>query len=390
MSETDSLTAIPSLYCPIPFAVHPDAEDINRAGLEWLSGFAVYDSAKQWKRYVSAKPGMLPAHVMPRAAAGPALQAASNLLFWLWAFDDLECDEAGDGLSAGNLVLLLCDLARVVEEPTGRTHSNPFLATLADLRDQLARVATPAQVARWASAMQAYFLANAGVAIQTTRDIVPDLDTYTALRIHSGAVKPTLMLLDVADGYELPSVQMERPEIWALNEMVCTIVGWDNDVLTYHKEVLRGGANHNLVAVLTREYDCSVPEAVRRAVEMRDRVLSLFLRLRDQVAQDAGPDLRRYLTGLSAWIRGHLDWGMATARYRNPDNPADLPHVLAAAPTDDDHAPLPIPSVAWWWGQLTPAATHHAALLGAVPAPASAGRDRIAGKVSARVTTQAS
>ncbi|MFJ5261121.1 hypothetical protein ACIQAC_11740 [Streptomyces sp. NPDC088387] len=354
MTDTVPVTRIPRLYCPIPFAVHPDAEEINKAGLKWLSGFRLYNCEKQWKRYVSAKPGMLPAHVMPRAPRGPALQAAANLLFWLWAFDDLECDEAGDDLSAGNLTLLLCDLARVVEAPSGRSAANPILATLADLRRQLEEVATPVQVARWASAMQAYFLANTGVAIQNQRHLVPDLDTYVTLRIHSGAVKPTLMLLDVADGYELPPAELERPEIWALNEMVCAIVGWDNDVLTYHKEVIRGGADHNLVTVLSRENNCSPAEAVAQAVEMRDRALDLFLRLREQVAADAGPDLLRYLTGLSSWIRGHLDWGMATARYRNPENPAHLPRSLAAEPSVHDQRPLPVPSIAWWWRQLRP------------------------------------
>jgi hypothetical protein len=160
------------------------------------------------------------------------------------------------------------------------------------------------------------------------------------------------MLLDVADGYELPAAQLEHPAIWALNEMVCTIVGWDNDLLTYHKEVLRGGADHNLITVLQHAYGYPADEAVSQAVAMRDRVLCLFLRLRDHVADGADLNLRRYLAGLSSWVRGHLDWGMATARYRNPENPADLPGEFADAPHDDGGEPLPIPSVAWWWGQL--------------------------------------
>jgi hypothetical protein len=350
--NTATTARIPSLYCPIQSAVHADAHEINAAGLDWISEFKIFSSQLQWKRYVRAEPGMLPACVMPRAPKGPALQAAANLLFWLWAFDDLECDEAGAGQSADDLVLLLCSLARVGEAPVGRFSANPFIASLADLRRQLERVASAVQVARWASAMQAYLLANTAVAILNTRGTVVDLDTYVTLRIHSGAVKPTLMLLDVADGYEVPAAQLERPEIWALNEMVCTIVGWDNDLLTYHKEVLRGGADHNLVTVLQRERGCSAAEAVSEAVAIRDRVLCLFLRLHDQVALDAGPDLKRYLAGLCSWVRGHLDWGMATARYRNPEAPADLPNDFADAPQDDSYEPLLIPSISWWWRQL--------------------------------------
>jgi hypothetical protein len=351
---TDTITAlrIPPFYCPILPAVHKNASDINAAGLDWMSRFGAFRTQAQWERYVSADPGMLPAQVMPRAPKGPALQASANLLFWLWAFDDFECDEADGEASAGDLVQLLCGLGRIAEAPLGRLAANPFAAALADLRSALAQVATPVQLARWSSAMHAYFLANTAAAVQNARGVVPDLNTYVTLRIHSGAVKPMLMLLDVADGYELPAWQMEHADLWALNEMVCTLVGWDNDLMTYHKEVLRGGADHNLVTVLQHAYGYSVQEAVSDAVAIRDRVLCLFLRLRDHVANGADPNLLRYLAGLSSWVRGHLDWGLSTARYLNPENPADLPGDFADAPHDDGDEPLPIPSIAWWWGQL--------------------------------------
>ena len=127
-------------------------------------------------------------------------------------------------------------------------------------------------------------------------------------------------------------------------------MGWDNDLLTYHKETRRGGADHNLVTVLARSEHLPTAEAVAKAAAIRDRVLCLFLRLRDQVTADASTELRRYLTGLQAWIRGHLDWGMATVRYRNP---ADLPQSLARTPQDAAPDPLPFPSITWWWEQLT-------------------------------------
>ena len=352
LMDTAIATRIPHLYCPIPSAIHENADEINADGLNWISRFDVFGSQRQWERYVSANPGLLPARVMPDAPKGPGLQAAANLLFWLWAFDDLECDETVAGHSAGDLVLQLCSLARTGEAPVGMSSANPFIAALADLRCQLERVATAVQVARWSSAMQAYFLANTAVTIQSSRGVVPDLDTYVSLRIHSGAVKPTLMLLDVAGGYELPAPQLERPEIWALNEMICTIVGWDNDLLSYHKEVLRGGADHNLITVLQQEYGYSTDQAVSNAVAMRDRVLCLYLRLHSQVAGRADPGLRRYLSGLSSWVRGHLDWGMATARYCNPEDPADLPDRFADTPRDDSYEPLLIPSILWWWEQL--------------------------------------
>jgi hypothetical protein len=344
--------AIPPLYCPLPSALHPDVDELNRNGLAWVAQFGLFTDKARWARYTAMNPGYLPGYVMPRSPKGPALQAAANLLFWLWAYDDLECDEVFDRGRIADHIVQLNDLARIVETPEVLRPSNPFLASLADLRAQVSKWASPVQVARWASSMQAYFMANAAAAVQRTRGKVPDLDTYVAQRVHSGAVKPTLMLLDVADRYELPAAELETPDIWALNEMVCTLVGWDNDLLSYHKEVLRGGADHNLVTVLMKTRGLPAAEAVAEAVAMREAVMWLYLRLHEQVYATAGPLLRRYLTGLSSWIRGHLDWGMTTVRYRDPEAGSDLPDCLASIPDEARREPLPVSTIAWWWDRL--------------------------------------
>lgn len=366
---------IPSLYCPLPTSLHPCVEELNADGLSWISQFMMFSDNADWKRYVAMNPGLLPGYVMPRAPMGPALQAASSLLFWLWAYDDIECDEVEDRQCFDQHILQLSDLARVAEAPLVVPPTNAFCAALADLRAQLVRTASPVQVARWASSMGAYFMANAAAAVQRRQGVVPDLDTYVAQRIHSGAVKPTLMLLDVAEGYELSPAELESPDVSALNEMVCSLVGWDNDLLTYHKEVLRGGADHNLVTVLANARGYSVEEAVEEAVDIRDRVLALYLRLHDKVRADASPELRRYLAGLSSWIRGHLDWGMTTMRYRDPEADADLPDEVAAASAAVSTEPLPIPTIAWWWERLAApsvrVSTPSSGILAGIPAPRS-------------------
>jgi hypothetical protein len=362
---------IPSLYCPLPTSLHPCVDELNADGLSWISRFMMFSDDADWQRYVAMNPGLLPGYVMPRAPMGPALQAASSLLFWLWAYDDIECDEVEDRQCFDEHILQLSDLARVAEAPSVMPHTNAFAAALADLRAQLVRTASPVQVARWASSMSAYFMANAAAAVQRRQGVIPDLDTYVAQRIHSGAVKPTLMLLDVAEGYELSPGELESPDVSALNEMVCSLVGWDNDLLTYHKEVLRGGADHNLVTVLANALGCSAAEAVEEAVDIRDRVLGLYLRLHDKVRAGASPDLRRYLAGLSSWIRGHLDWGMTTMRYRDPEADAELPDELAAASAAISSEPLAIPTIAWWWERLGSDSDGASPAPAGIPAPRS-------------------
>jgi hypothetical protein len=342
---------IPPLSCPLGSGLNTNVRHLNEAGIAWISQYRMF-SETGWRRYVAMRPGYLPGYVMPNALRGPGLLAASNLLFWLWAYDDLECDEVHGRASAEAHILRLSELARIVETPAALSSGNPFVASLSNLRRQVAAAASPMQTTRWASAMQAYFLANTAVAIHSLRGSLPDLDSYVAQRIHSGAVKPTLMMLDVAEGYEVPAEDLESPDVWALNEIVCTLVGWDNDLLSYHKEVVRGGVDHNLLAVLAESLGCPVADALLVAVDMRERVMWLYLRLHAQTWATAGPELRRYLGGLSSWIRGHLDWGLQTVRYRDLDAGAEHPDEFAPLRDDLNPEPLPIASISWWWGRL--------------------------------------
>ena len=60
------------------------------------------------------------------------------------------------------------------------------------------------------------------------------------------------------------------------------------------------------------------PEALPEAITSRDAVMDLYLQLYQRVEPVVCDATRRYLSGLSAWIRGNLDWSINSARYRRP------------------------------------------------------------------------
>ncbi len=132
-----------------------------------------------------------------------------------------------------------------------------------------------------------------------------------------------------------------------------------NDVLSYPKELAKkeAGLNHNLLTSLTSIYpEMSIKEAVGAATGMINRLMMLFLRLREQINQTADPDLRQYVDGMLDVIAGVLSFNAEYARY--------FPKELQEAAADylsawDDSPPssvlVPIEefsSVAWWWEQL--------------------------------------
>jgi hypothetical protein len=103
---------------------------------------------------------------------------------------------------------------------------------------------------------------------------------------------------------------------------------------------------------------------VAEAVALRDRVMGLFLRLREQVAAEPGasPGLRRYLDALGHYIVGSIGWMNDAPRYASPRNRNPLPVAGASwairwseASSDPSTEPPPLRAAAWWWAQLAPA-----------------------------------
>lgn len=180
--------------------------------------------------------------------------------------------------------------------------------------------------------MRMYFLCQVWEAANRVDGATPDLDDYALLRIHNGAMKVSVMLLDIADGYEVPPADLDRPDVRALTEATCLLVGWDNDILSYRKEHVRDGGTQNLLDVLAHAAGKPVPGMVSEAMFLRDQIMVLFERLSEQVRGAASTELRRYVTSLGHWIRANLEWGTTCERYLNPEDPADLPTTWAAAP----------------------------------------------------------
>jgi hypothetical protein len=183
---------------------------------------------------------------------------------------------------------------------------------------------------------------------------MPTLDEYAVARIRNGSMEVCAMTLDIAEGYEVPATEIDRPAVRALTEMACSLVGWDNDIASYYKEHQRSGDRINLVDVIADEAGIEPAEALPRAIALRDAVLARYLGLSGEIEDVVGASTRRYVGGLSAWIRGNLDWSANTARYRRPDRPT-VAVTDTREPVVGDF-PQP-PGIAWWWvDSLTPAA----------------------------------
>jgi hypothetical protein len=344
--------ARPAVWCPIPSAIHPAWQELGSRALDWVDRFGLCPDPVQRQRLAQAMAGDLAGRIMPRSNGGPGLQVATDYLMWLFVFDDAYCDEGAYSNRPGEMMRLALQLARVTETPLpspdgGRQLS--VVAALADIRQRLDDVASPVQIARWGAAVRAYLMCQAWEALNRANGVIPSLDQYAASRIDSGSLRATIMLQDVGDGFEVPHQQISHPHVQALIEMTCTIVGWDNDLFSYAKETHRSGDWHNLVSVLAHEHHCGLGEALAEAIALRDRVLTAYLALRDQVLDSAGPELARFIADLDAWNRGNIDWSARCGRYFNTTDGQHSPITYVPEPHKTSLEPISVPSIRWWW-----------------------------------------
>lgn len=343
------------LWCPMPPAINPEWRSWEHGTVDWAERFGLDGEQRERGRLRSIMAGELAGRTVPDCQDPPGALFSARSLLWLFAFDDAYCDEGRYSHDPAEMALLVAEMGRIVE--TGHTDSpSPCARALADLRRQLDRLAAPAAIARWVQSMKAYLGYQVWEAAHRRRRSMPSVDQYAVARIRNGSMEVCAMTLSIAEGYDVPAQEIESPDIRALTEMTCCLVGLDNDIASYYKEHSRSGDKINLVDVIAHERGRTPWEAVPEAIEFRDAVLTLYLHLSEQIRPTLSAASQRYVGGLSSWIRGNLDWSMHTARYRRHDQAtitvSDEPRALPAMDFE------PPTGISWWWSRLRSAAAH--------------------------------
>ncbi|MDX6329513.1 MAG: hypothetical protein QOI83_1896 [Streptomycetaceae bacterium] len=340
--------AVKPFYCPIAPAVHPGERAFDTASIAWMFQHGLDTDQRQRQRLALCDFGGLTAKTMPYGQSAP-LTLMAKLHSVLFSLDDGLCDEVG--ATAHGLAHETQRILRALEAPAPQwPDDTPWAAALREIRLELAQHATPSQVRRWTEGMRTYLSGLVWEAACRRDPVLPSLNDYVTMWMRAIGMAPSTTMIDIVGGFQVSDHDLEQPEVRALTEMTWTLVSWDNDFYSRNKEILRAEDNLNLVDVLVHERGHEAAYALEEANMMRDRVMVLFLRLREQVRPTANDVLRRYLDGLAQFVRGHLDWAQVCARYAD-DIPAGT-GWWKPSPYDDSLEPLPIPTIAWWWDQL--------------------------------------
>jgi hypothetical protein len=360
---TPPLFELPLIYCPIESAIHPQLDELERKGIEWIDTFKLAKGPDQRIRLIETKSAELSALALPTADAA-RVQPYANWTYWGFAIDDFWEDPSMSDFNLNHLKEWTAELLRVFEgSAIGASSSNPFVVSFQDIVDNARAYATPDQIRRLAMVHIRWFSAVREEIVHQVHREAFNLKQCMNVRFNAAAGSIAAVFLEMANPFgEIPDNEMNHSTTRALTELFSMIVAIDNDIFSFHKEFFQNDQMPaNIVDAVARKYgDLSPQDAVKIAISMRDRMMSLFLRLRNQVIPHASEALSAYLTDLGHHIRGHIEWSLRTRRYTTfydstlstmwaPNFPG-----WSSKPSDENLDPLLFETVAWCWNELKP------------------------------------
>ncbi|MGP3983211.1 terpene synthase family protein [Streptomyces sp. KR80] len=351
---------LPPFYCPIArdVDIHPAAERIEERAVAWIDAFGIYPDATERAWGLAGNAAEYTCRMIPHGDEEPILLFV-EWNYWATALDDWH-DSGADGITTADITDHSARLVRSLEAPgSAMLPPSPLTTALDDLVVRTRAMLTPFQLRRFADGARDWLFGAGWQTANSERRVMPALNDFAAMRGSMNGTRFSVTFIEVANDIRLPPDVLYSPPVQALTETAGFIVGCDNDLFSYAKEDHLDPPDQNLVNVLAHRDGCSPAVALPAAVAIRDRAMTLFLTLRQQLARGADDELRRYLESLGHYISGFIHGESTAGRYASPRNRNALPVPGArygirwsTKPSDPSTEPLPIPALAWWWDQL--------------------------------------
>ncbi|MGW0362871.1 terpene synthase family protein [Streptomyces sp. NPDC002990] len=350
---------LPPVYCPFePNLIHPKAEELTERAIAWIDRYGLYPDATERAWGLATHSADFTSRILPYGDV-EAMLLFTQWNYWAFATDDGQASGPAEHRTA-HLADHSARLIRAVEAPgSGLLPPTPHTAALEDLVTRTRAMLTPFQLRRFTEGMRDWMFGESWQTSNAERGVMPSLNDLAAMRVSVNGTRFTLTWCDVANGIDLPADVLYSAPVQALTDAAGYVVSCDNDLFSYNKDDDQEPWEPNLINVLARENGCTPAQALPAAAAVRDRALTLFIRLSEQLARDADEELGRYLLSLEHWIAGDLAYHNLAPRYASPRNRNELPVEGASydivwrdTPSDPSVEPLPIPAIAWWWEQL--------------------------------------
>lgn len=304
-----------TLHCPFVTSLNSFVAVAEKRGLEWAERFNLLSSRMV---LVAGKLEYVrfSAFVHPYASL-EALQIVGDFFTWLFLLDDV-WDESMYGTKGHHMALLHERFMEILHGAQPAAQDDPFTHALYDLRTRIETFGSEAILARFSKSAHAYFKAGQWEAMNRARGVVPDVQTYLAARMVSGAVYPCFDLIAITDHCDLPEPVLQHETVRRLSTLANRVISWCNDIYSVDKERQHHDV-HNLVLVLQHEGQLPFDAAVSHAVRIHNQDVADFLALAARLptfGRTIDAQLTRYVNGLRTWMRANYEFSRTAARYR--------------------------------------------------------------------------
>ncbi|MEO3868965.1 hypothetical protein ABGB18_09065 [Nonomuraea sp. B12E4] len=290
------------------------ASEIDAESHAWLVASNMLNSAEMIEHFRRSKIGLLAARTNPTVPR-ESLRLLTDWYNWCFAFDDAFCEGESMRHRPSALARALSPLLEILDGRREPDADDPFGLALNELVHRISEAAIPAQVDRWRITVKESLLSQIWEAANREIDLIPTPEDYILMRRITGATFTCFALIDVGGGYRLETDEWHHPDVRALSDLACDLIGWDNDLLSYAKEHGDDKARHNLVTVLATHKTHALQDALIEVSCMHNEAISAFQARRALLDQWASLPVRTYVRGLEHWVSGHIEFSLGSARY---------------------------------------------------------------------------
>lgn len=324
------------LLLPWPARRNPFARRYARAAADLLVGVGLITDdprdrgARRFQGVVVLDPCVYPYASLDR------LLVAGAFSQWLFFLDDQYDDHPALGRNPRGVRRIMDRYFDALA--TGRLPPSPtpFARFTVYLRRRLEAASPPGWMQRFLRNVHAYLFEGSLRTVEHwAEDRVPSTPDYLGMRMHDSAVFPAVDMVEIAAGIRLPPEILEHPSIVEMRQLTVRHTAYVNDLFSYQKEVLWSGTPCNLVRVLMHNESISFEESVGEIVAMVNRDVQRFVELERSLPSfepAISEEVDAYLAGMKDWMRGNVEFSLASGRYRAPDSPfVELGEPLAAA-----------------------------------------------------------
>lgn len=326
MDEADASRAA-HLEVRLPYTAvrHPDYEQAQARGEEWAARFGLLQSERTRRKFHALGYGRLMSFTCPTVALDD-LMVVIDWNTYFFTLDDVQ-HNAVTTARVRRYDRLRQDMQDTIRRRGGvaeATH-HPLITALADLCQRTFPRGSAGWARRFEQNLERWLDGHARENSHRMARSLPGVDEYIRLRRDASTVFPTLDLMELVEGAEVPGELYDSPEYRTLAESTADVMCWINDIHSLPVEMAAEDPI-NLVVILHQTRRLAVREAVDEVVRR------IGLRIDERIAARAalGPlmesmgiqapqaaAIERCVRGQESWAAGMELWDRTdTLRFR--------------------------------------------------------------------------